>query len=102
MEQFKTAVANGKEKEAGFPSAAYAVSKAGMIAMTLAIAKEEAKRQRDVLVNVCCPGYVNTDMTKGNGTKTVDQGANTPVMLALEDIGGKTGGFWQSEREIQW
>ncbi|KAK3075848.1 hypothetical protein LTR53_000420 [Teratosphaeriaceae sp. CCFEE 6253] len=102
MEKFKSAVADGKEKEAGFPSAAYAVSKAGETAFTKAIAAEEAKRDRGVLVNACCPGYVKTDMTRGGGAKTPDQGAQTPVMLALHDIGGKTGGFWQSEREIEW
>ncbi|KAK1068808.1 hypothetical protein LTR33_011052 [Friedmanniomyces endolithicus] len=102
MEKFKAAVAEGKEKQAGFPSAAYAVSKAGETAFTKAIAMEEAKRDRGVLVNACCPGYVKTDMTKGGGAKTPDEGAQTPVMLALHDIGGKTGGFWQSEREIEW
>lgn len=30
-------------------------------------------------------------MTKGGGTKIPDQGAQTPVMLALTDIHGKTG-----------
>jgi carbonyl reductase 1 len=102
MEKFKAAVAEGKEKGAGFPSAAYAVSKAGMIAMTKAVAMEEASKHRGVLVNACCPGYVKTDMTRGGGSKTVDEGAMTPVMLALEDIGGKTGGFWQSEKEVEW
>ncbi|KAK3059336.1 hypothetical protein LTR53_020409, partial [Teratosphaeriaceae sp. CCFEE 6253] len=48
MEKFKSAVADGKEKEAGFPSAAYAVSKAGETAFTKAIAAEEAKRDRGV------------------------------------------------------
>lgn len=102
MEQFKAAAAEGKEKEAGFPSAAYAVSKAGEIAMTKAVAMEESKKGRGVLVNACCPGYVKTDMTRGGGSKTVDEGAKTPVMLALADIGGKTGGFWQSEKEFEW
>ncbi|KAK4542566.1 hypothetical protein LTR36_006614 [Oleoguttula mirabilis] len=102
MEKFKQAVADGKEKAAGFPSAAYAVSKAGETAFTKAIAMEEEKRNRGVLVNACCPGYVKTDMTRGGGAKTPDQGAQTPVMLALQDIGGRTGGFWQSEREIEW
>lgn len=41
-------------------------------------------------------------MTRGGGTKTPDEGAQTPVMLALNDIGGKTGGFWQSEKQIEW
>lgn len=102
METFTHAVAEGREKEAGFPSAAYAVSKAGEIAMTKAIAVEEQKNGGKRLVNACCPGYVKTDMTRGGGVKTVDEGAKTPVLLALGDIGGRTGGFWQGEKEIAW
>ena len=41
-------------------------------------------------------------MTRGGGAKTPDQGARTPVMLALEDIGGRTGEFWQSESVTEW
>jgi carbonyl reductase 1 len=78
MQDFTKAVQDGKEKEA--------------------IAAQNDK----VLINACCPGYVNTDMTKGNGVKTPDQGAKTPVMLALEDINGSSGGFWQSEKIIEW
>ncbi|KAG9569687.1 NAD(P)-binding protein, partial [Aureobasidium melanogenum] len=102
MQQFTKAVQDGKEKELGWPSAAYAVSKAGTTAFTKAIAAEEDKKGRGVLVNACCPGYVNTDMTKGNGVKTPDEGAKTPVMLALGDIGGTSGGFWQTEKIIEW
>lgn len=102
MEKFKSVVAEGKEKEAGFPSAAYAVSKAGETAFTKVIAMEQQKKGSKVLINACCPGYVKTDMTRGGGAKTPDEGAKTPVMLALQDIGGKTGGFWQNEREIEW
>lgn len=94
MERFKAVVKDGQEKEAGFPSAAYAVSKAGETAFTKVIAMEESKRGRGVLVNACCPGYVKTDMTRGGGAKTPDEGAKTPVMLALQDIGGTTGEFW--------
>ena len=101
MEQFKTSVAEGREKAAGFPSAGYAVSKAGETAFTKVIAMEEEKRGRGVLLNACCPGYVNTDMSRGNGTKTPDEGAQTPVMLALQDV-KKTGRFWQDEMEIEW
>jgi carbonyl reductase 1 len=102
MEKFTADVAAGKEKAEGWPSAAYAVSKAGEIAFTKVIAMEAEKSGKDVLINACCPGYVNTDMTKGNGTKTLDQGAKTPVMLALADLGGKSGGFWQHERMVEW
>ncbi|EFQ93021.1 hypothetical protein PTT_09714 [Pyrenophora teres f. teres 0-1] len=102
MKDFVAAVEAGKEKEAGFPSAAYAVSKAGLIGGTKALARQQKEAGSGVLINACCPGYVNTDMTKGNGVKTVDEGAQTPVLLAIQDIHGKTGGFWQSEKEIDW
>ena len=41
-------------------------------------------------------------MTKGRGAKSVDEGAQTPVMLAIGDIGGKTGLFWQHEKVSEW
>ncbi len=102
MNEFTSAVEHGTEKEEGWPSAAYAVSKSGVTGMTRAIALEEKKRGRGVLVNSCCPGYVDTDMTKGRGVKTVDEGASTPVMLALGDIGDTVGEFWQNEKVIEW
>lgn len=103
MDEFTSAVERGREKEEGWPSAAYATSKAGEIGMTLQIAREvEREGKKGVLVNVCCPGWVVTDMTKGKGYKTPDQGAQTPVMLAIGDIGGKSGRFWQNEKEISW
>ncbi|KAH7392686.1 carbonyl reductase [Pyrenochaeta sp. MPI-SDFR-AT-0127] len=102
MKDFATAVEAGKEKESGFPSAAYAVSKAGLIGGTRALARAEKEKGSSVLINACCPGYVNTDMTKGNGTKTPDEGAQTPVLLAIQDINDQTGLFWQSEKVIDW
>lgn len=102
MESFIAGVKAGKHEAEGWPSAAYAVSKAGVIAMTKAIAMEEAKNDRGILVNACCPGWVDTDMTKGKGTKTTDEGAKTPVMLALGDVGGASGQFWQNEKIIDW
>jgi carbonyl reductase 1 len=101
MRDFTSAVAAGKEKEAGFPSAAYATSKAGLIGATRALALAN-KDKNSVLINSCCPGYVNTDMTKGNGTKTPDEGAQTPVMLAIKDIQGQTGLLWRNEKVLNW
>lgn len=60
MEKFQSAVDAGQEKQAGFPSAAYAVSKAGETAFTMAIAAEEQLKGSDILVNACCPGTLNT------------------------------------------
>lgn len=102
MEDFQAAVDAGNEKEQGWPSAGYAVSKAGVIGMTKAIAAAEKAKGSKVLINSCCPGYVKTDMTRGGGAKTPDEGAQTPVMLALGDFGDRTGLFWQHERPIEW
>ena len=102
MNEFTSAVERGTEKEEGWPSAAYAVSKSGITGFTRAIAEEEKGRGRGVLVNSCCPGYVETDMTGGRGMKSVDEGARTPVLLALGEIGEVTGGFWQDEKVVEW
>lgn len=102
MQAFTRAVEQGNQEMEGWPSAAYAVSKTGIIGMTRALANEEQEKGSRVLINSCCPGFVNTDMTKGRGVKTVDQGAETPVMLALGDLGGKSGEFWEKKKISEW
>ena len=102
MEDFTEAVAKNEYRGQGWPGAAYAVSKAGTIGFTKVIAQEQKAKGSKVLVNVCCPGWVQTDMTKGGGSKTPDEGAMTPVMLAIGEIGEKTGEFWQHEKIISW
>lgn len=96
MDEFTAAVERGTEKEEGWPSAAYAVSKAGTTGMTMQIAAELKRdgggREGGILVNACCPGWVVTDMTKGKGHKTPDEGAQTPVFLAIGDVGGEEWG----------
>ncbi|KIW23780.1 uncharacterized protein PV07_11956 [Cladophialophora immunda] len=101
MEEFSAAVSNGTYQR-NWPGTAYAVSKAGVIGMTRTIARQNAQKGSKVLINSCCPGYVNTDMTKGRGVKTPDQGAQTPVLLAIGDIGGANGQFWQEQRISSW
>lgn len=102
MQDFAAAVDARREKEAGFPSAAYAVSKAGLIGATRALALSQKEAGSSVLINSCCPGYVNTDMTKGNGVLTPDQGAQTPVKLAIGDIQHRSGEFWHEGKPADW
>ena len=104
MKKFTADVLTEKEKPEGWPSAAYAyaVSKAGEIALTKVIALEAEKNGEKVLINACCPGFVNTDMTRGQGVLTPDEGAKMPVLLALGDLGGTTGGFWKDGSVIEW
>lgn len=101
MEEFTTAVKNGTHQN-DWPSAAYAVSKAGVIGVTRVIARQNQESGSKTLINSCCPGYVKTDMTRGGGIKTPDQGAQTPVLLALGNIGNSNAEFWQHEKIISW
>ncbi|KAE9370002.1 NAD(P)-binding protein [Stipitochalara longipes BDJ] len=104
IEKFPTALLAKKEREEGWPSIdyAYPVSKAGEIAATKAVALEAERTGEKVLINSCCPGFVNTDMTRGHGVLTVDEGAKMPVLLALGDIGEATGGFWREGVVVEW
>ena len=102
MEEYKAAVADGSYMQTGWPGQAYGVTKAGVIGATQCIARDNAKSGSKTLVNSCCPGYVATDMTRGGGVKTPDQGAQTPVTLALGDIKGANGQFWYEGRETNW
>ena len=101
MEEFTQAVQHDNYK-GKWPGAAYMVSKAGMIGMTRVLAAQYASNGSKTLINACCPGYVNTDMSKGRGALTPDQGAQTPVLLALGDIEGASGEFWQKEKILSW
>ena len=77
------------QKEAGFgsPPKSYQVSKALMNALTVVL----AKKNPDVLINCCCPGWVDTDMGHqvGKPPKTLEEGARIPVRLAVGELGKK-------------
>lgn len=99
MKEFTAAVEQGNHSEKGWKSAAYSVSKAGVIAWHKAVAQQE----KDVRIFTVCPGYVNSRMTKGKGVRTLDEGAATPVTCALEDIpASKSGTFWENSKESVW
>ncbi|KAH7081119.1 hypothetical protein BKA63DRAFT_503179 [Paraphoma chrysanthemicola] len=79
----------------------YQVSKALMNALTVVL----AKRHADVLVNCCCPGWVDSDMGNqiGRPPKTLEEGARIPVRLAIGDLGSKgdeDGALGQSTEKI--
>lgn len=109
MDEYLAAVKEGKVWVEG--KSVYDVSKAGCTGVTRVVALEERERERKEgkgerreggrLINSCCPGYVKTDLSPG-GTKSPDEGARTPVLLALGDIGGQTGLFWKNEVVIDW
>src|SRR5262249_20105588 len=67
----------------GWPSYAYSVSKIGMNALVRVLARELADDPRHILVNSADPGWVRTRMGGQAAPGSVDEGAGTPVWLAL-------------------
>lgn len=79
---------------------AYSMSKAALNALTRQLAA--ATKGTGVLVNSACPGWVRTDMGGPNAPRSVDQGADTIVWLAMLPDDGPTGGFFSDRKEIDW
>lgn len=103
MDQFVKDVASGNHTEKGWPNTAYGVSKVGVTALTMVHAREMAKSgKEDVLINACCPGWVRTDMAGYNAPLSPDEGAETPVYLALLPPGSPSGEFWKVKKVQQW
>ncbi len=88
-------VANGNHNKGDWPDLTklgweapvetYAVSKIAVIAYVSAlhntlVARHEGEKKINVFSS--CPGHVRTDLAP-NGIKTVEEGADTPVWLAL-------------------
>ncbi|MBA2376490.1 MAG: SDR family oxidoreductase [Actinomycetota bacterium] len=90
----------GAINEMGGGSPAYRVSKAGLNALTRIFASE--LRGTGILVNSVCPGWVRTDMGTESASRTVEDGADTPVWAATLPNNGPTGGFYRDRRPIEW
>ena len=103
MNQFVTDVHDGHHTERGWPNTAYGTSKVGMTALAKVYAREAARLGKDdVLVNACCPGWCQTDMSSHSGPNTAAQGADTPVHLALLPPGSPSGEFWSDRLVVKW
>jgi len=79
---------------------AYSVSKASLNALTVMLASE--LKGANILVNAVCPGWVRTDMGGSNATRSVEEGAATPVWLATLADGGPTGHNYYDKKQISW
>ncbi|NWX33967.1 CBR1 reductase, partial [Notiomystis cincta] len=75
---------NVHEKE-GWPSTAYGVSKIGVTVLSRIQARvlNEQRGGEHILLNACCPGWVRTDLAGPKAPRSPDEGAETPVYLAL-------------------
>ncbi|XP_061340153.1 (+)-neomenthol dehydrogenase-like [Gastrolobium bilobum] len=73
---------------------AYIISKAAMNSYTRILAKNLTENFPSVCINSVCPGYVKTDITANTGFLTVEEGAASPVRLALLPNGAPSGLFY--------
>ncbi len=78
---------------------AYGVAKASLNALTRVLPRD---LPRCVKVNACCPGWVATRMGGPSAPLTPEQGADTPIWLALLPDDGPTGGFFRRRTSIPW
>ena len=81
---------------------ALSVSKVGLTAVTRAIGRKLSTDPRGILINSCCPGFVATDMSSHKGHLTPDQGAETPLMVALLPKGATQGEYYREMKLFDW
>lgn len=86
----------------GFP--AYRMSKAALNALTRISAAEATAKapSADIKINAVCPGWVKTEMGGAGATRSVVEGAETPVWLAKMPAAGPTGEFFHDKSPVAW
>uniref|UniRef100_A0A9L0T5G0 Carbonyl reductase (NADPH) n=1 Tax=Equus caballus TaxID=9796 RepID=A0A9L0T5G0_HORSE len=109
MMKFVEDTKNGVHIKEGWPDVmamAYAVSKMGITVLSRIYARRlsEQRRGDKILLNACCPGWVKTDMGGPEAIKTPEEGAETPVYLALlpSDAKGPHGEFVMEKKVEKW
>ncbi|GAA3752854.1 NAD(P)-dependent dehydrogenase (short-subunit alcohol dehydrogenase family) [Spinactinospora alkalitolerans] len=84
--------------------AAYSTSKAALNMLTLHYNKafQADESLSHIKVNAITPGYVATEMNRGLGARTVEQGARALVALALRGEDSPTGGYFNEDGPLPW
>jgi NAD(P)-dependent dehydrogenase (short-subunit alcohol dehydrogenase family) len=84
--------------ESTLHSLAYPSSKSALNMLT----SQYAKAYPRLRINVVDPGYTSTDLNQHRGTKTVEQGAEAIVRMALIGPDGPTGTFTDEHGPVPW
>ena len=89
----------GALNDMGGGSTGYRISKAALNAVTRILASE--LENTNIVVNSVSPGIVRTDMAGPTAPRSVEEGADTAVWLAVTDK-LPTGRFFRDREEIEW
>jgi NAD(P)-dependent dehydrogenase (short-subunit alcohol dehydrogenase family) len=83
---------------------AYSTSKAALNMLTLQYARAFAADQQlaHIKINTVTPGYVATDMNRGQGTRTVSEGAKVIVEFATLGDDGPSGEYHNDHGPVPW
>jgi len=107
MNEFIASAKAGTNKEQGWGTSTYNVSKVGVSALAFIHQRQFDKDSReDLIVNAVHPGYVDTDMTSHKGPLTPDQGADAATYLAT--LPAKTADnpkgqyVWHDRKIVKW
>lgn len=84
----------------GSGTPAYRISKTALNALTRTLAAELAGT--GIKANAMSPGWVRSDMGGSSAPRSLEQGADTAVWLALLPDDGPSGGFFKDRAPIAW
>ncbi len=90
----------GQLSDMGSGTPAYRISKTALNALTRILAAEFTGS--GILVNSMNPGWVRTGMGGASAPRSVVQGADTAVWLAMLPDDGPNGGFFLDRKPIPW
>ncbi|MBV9299036.1 MAG: SDR family NAD(P)-dependent oxidoreductase [Verrucomicrobia bacterium] len=78
----------------------YCLSKLALNGITIML--DQALRPQGIAVYVMCPGWVRTEMGGANASRSVEEGADTAVWLAIDGPQHLSGKFFRDRKVIAW